>query len=70
MTTYMLVIVLLALTCSVAFSFEPSPLQDFCIADSTSSGSSCQNLLNEAFNTHLFFLTRLLGFCRFLLCEV
>ncbi|KAF9605159.1 hypothetical protein IFM89_014150 [Coptis chinensis] len=28
---------LLVFTCSFALAFEPSPLQDFCIADSTSS---------------------------------
>ncbi|KAF5180963.1 Germin-like protein [Thalictrum thalictroides] len=37
MANHILLLVLLAFTCSIAYSFEPSPLQDFCIADTTSS---------------------------------
>lgn len=32
-----LVLSLLAFTCSIAFAFEPGPLQDFCVADSAAS---------------------------------
>ncbi|KAK3002913.1 hypothetical protein RJ639_018199 [Escallonia herrerae] len=36
--------------CNLAFAFEPSPLQDFCVADSTSSarlnGLACKNPMN------------------------
>ncbi|KAK2985138.1 hypothetical protein RJ640_000905 [Escallonia rubra] len=42
---------LVALTlCHLAFAFEPSPLQDFCVADSTTSarvnGLACKNPMN------------------------
>ncbi|KAF8408741.1 hypothetical protein HHK36_004809 [Tetracentron sinense] len=37
MANHILFLGLVALTCSLAFAFEPSPLQDFCVADSSSS---------------------------------
>ncbi|KAF9606134.1 hypothetical protein IFM89_023187 [Coptis chinensis] len=37
MANHILLWVLVALTCSIALSFEPSPMQDFCIADPTST---------------------------------
>ncbi|KAI3455916.1 hypothetical protein Pfo_012579 [Paulownia fortunei] len=45
MESHIRVLSLLAMFCSLAFAFEPSPLQDFCVADSTSSarvnGQAC-----------------------------
>ncbi|KAK2985143.1 hypothetical protein RJ640_000910 [Escallonia rubra] len=39
MANHVVFFTLVALTlCHLAFAFEPSPLQDFCVADSTSSG--------------------------------
>ncbi|XP_050148855.1 putative germin-like protein 2-1 isoform X2 [Malus sylvestris] len=35
----LLLITFLAMTCALVIAFEPSPLQDFCVADTTSSGS-------------------------------
>ncbi|KAL5702671.1 hypothetical protein ACHQM5_027856 [Ranunculus cassubicifolius] len=37
MANYTTLVVLLAFSCTLALAFEPSPLQDFCVADSTSS---------------------------------
>ncbi|KAM2496561.1 hypothetical protein COP2_037381 [Malus domestica] len=34
----------LAMTCSLVVAFEPSPLQDFCVADATSSGTRVNGL--------------------------
>ncbi|KAL0359422.1 UNVERIFIED_CONTAM: putative germin-like protein 2-1 [Sesamum angustifolium] len=39
MAKHIILLSLVALSfCLLAFAFEPSPLQDFCVADSTSSG--------------------------------
>ncbi|PIA36016.1 hypothetical protein AQUCO_03400129v1 [Aquilegia coerulea] len=37
MANHILTLCLLVITCSAALAFEPSPLQDFCVADATSS---------------------------------
>ncbi|XP_059670285.1 putative germin-like protein 2-1 [Cornus florida] len=37
MANRVLLLTLLAITCTMSFAFEPSPLQDFCVADATSS---------------------------------
>ncbi|KAF8408736.1 hypothetical protein HHK36_004804 [Tetracentron sinense] len=37
MANHFIFLCLAALTCSLAFAFEPSPLQDFCVADPSSS---------------------------------
>ncbi|KAF8369487.1 hypothetical protein HHK36_032494 [Tetracentron sinense] len=37
MANHILILGLVVLTCSLAFAFEPSPLQDFCVADPSSS---------------------------------
>jgi hypothetical protein len=34
----------IAIACAVVTSFEPSPLQDFCVADPTSSGQDCTDI--------------------------
>ncbi|KAF6169545.1 hypothetical protein GIB67_028096 [Kingdonia uniflora] len=39
MANFFLLLGLLAFTCSLSLAFEPSPLQDFCIADTMSSAS-------------------------------
>lgn len=39
MAKHVVFLTLVSLTiCSLAFAFEPSPLQDFCVADPNSSG--------------------------------
>ena len=38
MASHIMTLSLLAITYSLAIGFEPSPLQDFCVADPTSSG--------------------------------
>ena len=38
MASHIMILSLLAITCSLAIGFEPSPLQDFCVADPASSG--------------------------------
>ncbi|KAF8408739.1 hypothetical protein HHK36_004807 [Tetracentron sinense] len=47
MATHILFLGLVALTCSLAIAFEPSPLQDFCVADTGSSarvnGLTCKD---------------------------
>ncbi|XP_002267617.1 putative germin-like protein 2-2 [Vitis riparia] len=37
MASHIMILSLLAITCSLAIGFEPSPLQDFCVADPASS---------------------------------
>ncbi|KAK9267867.1 hypothetical protein L1049_010304 [Liquidambar formosana] len=37
MANHIMLLSLLAITCALAIAFEPSPLQDFCVADSASS---------------------------------
>jgi hypothetical protein len=45
MASHILVIVsFLAIACAVVTSFEPSPLQDFCVSDPTSSGQDCTDI--------------------------
>ncbi|KAK3000564.1 hypothetical protein RJ639_021500 [Escallonia herrerae] len=51
MANHIVFLSLVALTlCHLAFAFEPSPLQDFCVADSTTSarvnGLACKNPMN------------------------
>jgi hypothetical protein len=45
MANHLLVIAsLLVIACAMVTAFEPSPLQDFCVADPTSSGQDLTNL--------------------------
>ncbi|XP_059668023.1 putative germin-like protein 2-1 [Cornus florida] len=37
MASHILLLTLVAITCTLSLAFEPSPLQDFCVADSSSS---------------------------------
>ncbi|XP_052202780.1 putative germin-like protein 2-1 [Diospyros lotus] len=43
-----LVLSLLAISCSMAFAYEPSPLQDFCVADPASSAACLDAKLVKA----------------------
>ncbi|KAK3002914.1 hypothetical protein RJ639_018200, partial [Escallonia herrerae] len=57
---------LVALTlCPLAFAFEPSPLQDFCVADSTSSarlnGLACKNPMNVQADDFFFSGLNIMG---------
>lgn len=57
----LLLTTLLAVTCALVIAFEPSPLQDFCVADTTSSGSYrnywfMYNLHFEKYVCFFFFL--------------
>jgi hypothetical protein len=48
MANHLLVIAsLLVIACAMVTAFEPSPLQDFCVADPTSSGQDLTNLLSS-----------------------
>jgi hypothetical protein len=45
MANHLLVIAsLLVIACAMVTAFEPTPLQDFCVADPTSSGQDLTNL--------------------------
>lgn len=49
-----LVLSLLAITCALALAFEPSPLQDFCVADPSSQGDlTIYNNLNVSIELNL-----------------
>ncbi|KAK2999860.1 hypothetical protein RJ639_024014 [Escallonia herrerae] len=57
---------LVALTlCHLAFTFEPSPLQDFCVADSTTSarvnGLACKNPMNVQADDFFFSGLNIMG---------
>ncbi|XP_057507705.1 putative germin-like protein 2-1 isoform X3 [Actinidia eriantha] len=61
MANHFVLLSLVALSfCYLAFAFEPSPLQDFCVADPTSSGTSrvnglaCKNPMTVQANDFFF----------------
>ncbi|KAK2969739.1 hypothetical protein RJ640_015883 [Escallonia rubra] len=66
MANHIVFFTLVALTlCHLAFAFEPSPLQDFCVADSTSSarvnGLACKNPMNVQADDFFFSGLNIMG---------
>ncbi|KAK2969745.1 hypothetical protein RJ640_015889 [Escallonia rubra] len=66
MANHVVFFTLVALTlCHLAFAFEPSPLQDFCVADSTSSarvnGLACKNPMNVQADDFFFSGLNIMG---------
>lgn len=69
MATLVMLFTLLAISLSIrgVFSFEPAPLQDFCVADQSNQGFRLTTTKSSCFQLHLYVIN--VGFQQILSCQ-